>query len=72
MNCVSAPIELARSVDELRALGDVSQAVNSTLDVATVLSTIVSRAVELSGTEAGTIYEFDDQQRNCSCVPPTE
>ena len=45
--------ELARSVDELRALGDVSQAVNSTLDLATVLSTIVSRAVQLSGTEAG-------------------
>jgi signal transduction histidine kinase len=55
--------ELARSVDELRALGDVSQAVNSTLDLATVLSTIVSRAVQLSGTEAGTIYEFDGQRR---------
>ena len=55
--------ELARSVDELRALGDVSQAVNSTLDLATVLFTIVSRAVELSGTEAGTIYEFDEQQK---------
>jgi signal transduction histidine kinase len=55
--------ELARSVEELRALGDVSQAVNSTLDLATVLSTIVSRAVELSGTEAGTIYEFDEQRR---------
>jgi signal transduction histidine kinase len=55
--------ELARSVDELRALGDVSQAVNSTLDLATVLSTIVSRAVQLSGTEAGTIYEFDEQRR---------
>ena len=55
--------QLAQSVDELRALGDVSQAVNSTLDLATVLSTIVSRAVQLSGTEAGTIYEFDEQQR---------
>jgi GAF domain-containing protein len=55
--------QLAQSVDELRALGDVSQAVNSTLDLATVLSTIVSRAVELSGTEAGAIYEFDEQQR---------
>jgi GAF domain-containing protein len=54
--------ELARSVEELRALGDVSQAVNSTLDLATVLSTIVSRAVQLSGTEAGAIYEFDQQQ----------
>jgi signal transduction histidine kinase len=55
--------ELARSVEELRALGQVSQAVNSTLDLATVLSTIVSRAVQLSGTEAGTIYEFDAQQQ---------
>jgi GAF domain-containing protein len=55
--------DLARSVEELRALGAVSQAVNSTLDLATVLSTIVSQAVELSGTEAGTIYEFDDKQK---------
>jgi signal transduction histidine kinase len=55
--------DLARSVEELQALGQVSQAVNSTLDLATVLSTIVSRAVQLSGTEAGTIYEFDERQR---------
>ena len=55
--------ELARSVEELQALGQVSQAVNSTLDLATVLSTIVSRAVQLSGTEAGTIYEFDEQRK---------
>jgi signal transduction histidine kinase len=55
--------DLARSVGELHALGDVSQAVNSTLDLSTVLSTIVSRAVQLSGTEAGTIYEFDDQRK---------
>ena len=54
--------ELGRLVEELRALGDVSQAVNSTVDLATVLSTIVSRAVQLSGTEAGAIYEFDEQQ----------
>ena len=55
--------ELARSVEELRALGDVSQAVNSTLDLETVLSTIVAKAVQLSGTEAGAIYEFDEQQQ---------
>jgi signal transduction histidine kinase len=53
-------IELARSVEELRALGDVSQAVNSTIDLQTVLSTIISKAVQLSGTDAGTIYAFDD------------
>ena len=56
--------QLARSVDELRALGDVSQAVNSTLDLKTVLDTIVAKAVQLSGTEAGTIYEFDEHQRD--------
>jgi signal transduction histidine kinase/putative methionine-R-sulfoxide reductase with GAF domain len=53
--------ELAKSVDELRALGEVSQAVNSTLDLETVLSTIVAKAVQLSGTEAGTIYVFNEQ-----------
>ena len=55
--------ELTRSVGELRALGEVSQAVNSTLDLQTVLSTIVAKAVQLSGTEAGAIYVFDDVQR---------
>ena len=55
--------ELSRSVGELRALGEVSQAVNSTLDLETVLSTIVAKAVQLSGTEAGAIYVFDDLQR---------
>ena len=50
--------DLARSVDELRALGEVSHAVNSTLDLETVLSTIVAKAVQLSATEAGAIYVF--------------
>ena len=52
--------ELAQSVDELQTLGEVSQAVNSTLDLQTVLDTIVAKAVQLSGTDAGTIYVFDD------------
>jgi signal transduction histidine kinase/CheY-like chemotaxis protein len=55
--------ELAQSVGELRALGEVTQAVNSTLDLATVLSTIVAKAVELSGTEAGSIYAADATTR---------
>jgi GAF domain-containing protein len=54
---------LGQSVGELRALGEVSQAVNSTLELNTVLSTIVAKAVQLSGTEAGAIYVFDDRQR---------
>jgi signal transduction histidine kinase len=52
--------ELARSVEELRALGEVSQAVNSTLDLQTVLNTIVAKAVQLSATEAGAIYVFSN------------
>jgi signal transduction histidine kinase/HAMP domain-containing protein len=55
--------ELAQSVSELRALGDVSQAVNSTLDLGNVLTTIVAKAVQLSNTEAGAIYVFDEQQQ---------
>ncbi len=51
--------ELAQSVQELRALGEVTQAVTSTLDLETVLSTIVAKAVQLSGTEAGSIYVSD-------------
>jgi signal transduction histidine kinase len=52
--------ELARSVGELKALGEVGQAVSSTLDLQTVLSTIVARAVQLSGTDCGIIYEYDE------------
>jgi signal transduction histidine kinase len=55
--------ELARSVGELQALGEVSQAVNSTLDLETVLTTIVGRAVQLSRTDAGTIYVFDEERK---------
>jgi signal transduction histidine kinase len=52
--------ELAQSVEELRALGEVSRAVNSTLDLQTVLSTIVAKAVQLSNTQAGAIYVFSE------------
>jgi signal transduction histidine kinase len=52
--------ELARSVEELRALGEVSRAVNSTLDLETVLATIVAKAVQLSNTDAGVIYVLDE------------
>jgi GAF domain-containing protein len=54
--------ELARSVEELRALGAVSQAVNSTLDLQRVLDTVVARATHISGTEAGAIYVHNEQQ----------
>jgi len=51
---------LARSVEELKALGEVGQAISSTLDMETVLSTIVGRAVQLSGTDSGVIYEYSE------------
>ena len=52
--------ELAQSVEELRALEQVTQAVNSSVDLETVLATIVAKATQLSGTEAGAIYVLDD------------
>src|SRR5436190_2183538 len=55
--------DLARSVGELQALGEVSQAVNSTLDLEHVLTTIVQRAVQLSRTDAGAIYVFDEARQ---------
>ncbi len=61
-NEVTARTEaLTRSVDEMRALGEVGRAVSSTLDLQTVLETIITHAVELSKADAGgTIYEFDE------------
>jgi signal transduction histidine kinase len=52
--------DLQRSVGQLTALGEVGQAVSSSLDLETVLTTIVSRAVELSGLDGGVIFEYDE------------
>jgi len=52
--------ELTRSVEELWALGEVGRAVSGSLDMDAVLTSIVSHAVELSQTDAGTIYEFNE------------
>ena len=62
--------ELTRSVGELKALGEVGQAVSSTLDLETVLTRIVSHAVQLSGTDGEAIYEYDEPPKSFSCVPP--
>ena len=51
--------QLSSSVDELRALGEVSQAVSSSLDLDEVLTTILTRAAELSGADGGSIFEFE-------------
>jgi signal transduction histidine kinase/ActR/RegA family two-component response regulator len=55
--------ELTRKVDELEALRAVGEAVSSSLDVGTVLSTIVMHAVELTGTDGGSIMEYDEDER---------
>jgi GAF domain-containing protein/anti-sigma regulatory factor (Ser/Thr protein kinase) len=52
--------QLSQSVGELQALGEVGQAVSSTLDLETVLSTIVARATELAGMDGGSIYEYEE------------
>jgi signal transduction histidine kinase len=52
--------ELTRSVSELTALGEVSRALSSTLDLETVLQTIVLRANELAGTAGCNIWEYDE------------
>jgi signal transduction histidine kinase len=51
---------LAQSLDEVRALDDMIRAVSASLDLQQVLQTIVVHATELSRSDGGLIYEFDD------------
>jgi signal transduction histidine kinase/HAMP domain-containing protein len=51
--------ELEQSVRELKALEEIGRAVASSLDLKTLLGTIVTRAVELSKADAGAIYSYD-------------
>ncbi|HJU18511.1 MAG TPA: GAF domain-containing protein [Stellaceae bacterium] len=55
--------ELARSVEELKMLSEVGQAVSSTLDLRAVLSTILSRSVGLTGADAGAIFRYRRAER---------
>jgi signal transduction histidine kinase len=55
--------ELQDRVEELQALGEVGQAVVSSLELERVLETIVAHAVPLSGTSAGAIYEYDESSQ---------
>ena len=54
--------ELSQKVDQLEALGEVGQAVSSSLDPDQVLAMIIMQAVQLSGTDGGSIFEFDDAE----------
>jgi len=54
--------ELSQKVDQLEALGEVGQAVSSSLDPDQVLAMIIMHAVPLSGTDGGSIFEYDDAE----------
>ncbi len=54
--------ELSQKVAQLEALGEVGQAVSSSLDPDQVLATIIMQAVPLSGTDGGSIFEYDDAE----------
>ncbi len=56
----SRTTKLMQSVDKLQALGEVGRAVGSSLDLDTVLQTIIAHALRLSGTDAGMISVYDD------------
>jgi signal transduction histidine kinase/PAS domain-containing protein len=51
--------ELQDRLSELQALGEVGRAVSSSLDLQTVLSTIVGNAARLSSSDGGVLYEYD-------------
>ncbi len=55
--------ELAMKLEQLEALGQVGEAVSSSLDLEMVLSRIVMHAVQLSGTDGGSLMEFDEDQQ---------
>ena len=51
---------LEQTLGEVRALGETIQAVSASLDLQKVLQTIVLRATQLSRSDAGLIYGFDE------------
>ena len=55
--------ELVRRVAELEALNEVGDAVSSSLELDEVLGTVVATAVQLSGTEGGSLFEYDEDTR---------
>ena len=61
--------ELQARVEELRALGEVSQAVGSSLDLGRVLDAVAGHAVKLSAADAGGIFEIDPERQ--AFVPVT-
>jgi signal transduction histidine kinase len=55
--------QLARSVSELEALGEVSRAISSSLDLRAVLDSILAHACQLADSGGGAIYVYDPVRR---------
>ncbi len=66
VHAAQAMLLLTRSVEKLTALGEVSQAVSSSLDLEMVLDTITERAQQLAGADGGAIYEYDEVSQQFS------
>ena len=49
-------------MNELQALSEVGRAVNSTLDLNTVLRTIVEHAIALAEADAGAVFRFNEAE----------
>ena len=62
---------LERSLEEVRAMGEVSRAIASSLDLEEVLNTITSHAVRLSGANACGIFELDAAKERLGVVAAT-
>jgi class 3 adenylate cyclase len=50
--------DLTRSLHELKVIEELGRAINASLDLDAVLATIVTRAVEVTGADAGAIYSY--------------
>ena len=59
----SRSAELASKVAQLEALREVGETVSSSLDLDEVLDQIVTNAVRLTGTDGGSIMEFDQEEQ---------
>ena len=55
--------ELREAVNQLQALGEIGQAVSSTLDLQTVLRTIAAHAVRLAKADGATFYAYDAERQ---------
>ena len=59
-------VELARKLEQLQALAEVGEAINSSLDLDEVLLTIVMNAVRMSGADGGSIMQYVEHDHSFS------